>query len=266
MNLLANSLKYTFSGYIAVTLTIEESDYRGGAPRGTIAKLTVNDSGKGISQQFLRERIFQAFTQENELNPGTGLGLNLVKKVVTALKGDIHIESEKGAFTNVTVTVPLVPVATPPDTLDQLLLSSLCSRMKGLTLHMVGFDATVEHETEAEAARRCASSSSKAHQLFKDSLQRLCKDTLEMNVISTRNIQEVERHEIKPDLCLVHPAITSNGHLGVLKILDQMNADPFKQSAPPVPIVFLCDKSSTAVALETATSRSERSIQYLALP
>lgn len=189
-----------------------------------------------------------------------------MKKIVSAFKGDIEIASEKDAYTNVTVTIPLTPAATPQDTVDQLMLSSLSSRMKGLTLHMVGFDASNVGETQAEADARPTTSSTKALSLFKASILHLCKNTLQMNVISTRNIQEVEQHETKPDLCLVHPAITSFGHSSVMKILDQMNGDPFKQTGPPVPIVFLCDRSSTAVALETATSRSGRSVQYLSLP
>jgi len=266
MNLIANSLKYTSTGYIAVTLTVTQGEDRGRRPRRSHAKLTVNDSGKGISAQFLRDRIYQPFTQESDLNPGTGLGLSLVKKIVNALRGEIDITSEKGSYTNVTVTIPLNPVETPADTVEQLMLSSLSSRMRGLTLHMVGFDATIEDETQAAADAKPKSSATKAQQLFKESLLRLCTDTLRMNVISTRNIQEVERHPEKPDLCIVHPAITNNGHSGVMKILDQMNGDPFKQSGPLVPIVFLCDQSSTAVALETATGRSGRSVQYLALP
>lgn len=39
---------------------------------GKLFQLIVRDTGKGISSQYLRNRLFTPFAQENSLAPGTG--------------------------------------------------------------------------------------------------------------------------------------------------------------------------------------------------
>ncbi|KFY99255.1 hypothetical protein V500_01427 [Pseudogymnoascus sp. VKM F-4518 (FW-2643)] len=87
MNLLGNALKYTSRGYVV---------------------LTVTDTGKGISSEFLRSKVFTPFAQENSLSSGTGLGLSIVRSIVAVLEGDITIDSELGRGTQVRVTLPLL--------------------------------------------------------------------------------------------------------------------------------------------------------------
>lgn len=62
MNLVGNSLKYTSAGFINISLT---SDF-------DQVVLRVSDSGKGISSEFLKSKLFSAFSQESSLAPGTG--------------------------------------------------------------------------------------------------------------------------------------------------------------------------------------------------
>jgi signal transduction histidine kinase len=77
MNLVGNSLKYTGSGFIQIDLSLfptrESSDSRKqqhSSIRDVVLK--VSDSGKGISRDFLRNKLFSAFSQESVLAPGTG--------------------------------------------------------------------------------------------------------------------------------------------------------------------------------------------------
>ncbi|KAK0121706.1 hypothetical protein ONS95_009991 [Cadophora gregata] len=114
MNLLGNALKYTSHGYVKITLTVTDmenfhSDSTGsdGVPRAMIS-LTVQDTGRGISPEFLRSKLFMPFAQENSLSSGTGLGLSIVRKIVSLLEGDITIDSEVGRGTRVRVTLPLL--------------------------------------------------------------------------------------------------------------------------------------------------------------
>ncbi|GAB7355615.1 hypothetical protein MBLNU459_g6339t3 [Dothideomycetes sp. NU459] len=101
MNLVGNSLKYTDAGSITVKL---ESSVLSGAEDQSQVVLTVKDTGRGMSQDFLQSHIFSPFVQENPLNPGTGLGLSIVKQIVTGLGGIISVESEKGQGTEIRVT------------------------------------------------------------------------------------------------------------------------------------------------------------------
>jgi signal transduction histidine kinase len=63
MNLFGNALKYTETGYISVSLRVNEGSIAAGVPE-TVA-LTITDSGQGMSADFLANKAFQAFSQEN---------------------------------------------------------------------------------------------------------------------------------------------------------------------------------------------------------
>lgn len=104
MNLLGNSLKYTSHGY--VRLQLEATDIEPLAQSGSselvprcLVVLTVTDTGKGISSEFLRSKLFTPFAQENSLSSGTGLGLSIVRSIVALLEGEISIKSELGRGT-----------------------------------------------------------------------------------------------------------------------------------------------------------------------
>jgi signal transduction histidine kinase/CheY-like chemotaxis protein len=103
MNLVGNSLKYTESGVIEVTLTtvptIDES-------QGTDICFSVRDTGIGISHDYLRYHLFTSFSQENAMMPGTGLGLSIVKQLVQRLGGKIEVNSQKNIGTLIEVRVP----------------------------------------------------------------------------------------------------------------------------------------------------------------
>ena len=84
MNLLSNSLKFTNSGYIMLSIEMIGSHL--------IAKVT--DTGSGIPLPFLYqifEPFFQAQTQGSQR--GTGLGLSIVKQLLHEMEGDISVES-----------------------------------------------------------------------------------------------------------------------------------------------------------------------------
>lgn len=55
----------------------------------------------------MRTKLYTPFAQENSIAPGTGLGLSLVKSMVTMLNGEINIQSTLGVGTEVTVTFPM---------------------------------------------------------------------------------------------------------------------------------------------------------------
>ncbi|KAH1446182.1 hypothetical protein KXX58_006274 [Aspergillus fumigatus] len=78
---------------------------------------TQPDTGKGISEAFLRGRLFTPFAQEDTLAVGTGLGLSIVRSLVKALNGTINVHSRPGKGTTVKVSLPLTRPA-PEDSLE----------------------------------------------------------------------------------------------------------------------------------------------------
>jgi signal transduction histidine kinase len=100
-NLLENARKFTAQGRVTVRFT-EQDD-------GTV-QFVVSDTGIGIAKESL-SKIFDLFYQ---VDPATkehasaGMGLNIVKRLVAALSGEIEVSSEAGTGTSFCVTLPKV--------------------------------------------------------------------------------------------------------------------------------------------------------------
>ncbi len=69
------------------------------------ARIDITDSGNGISEENLN-RIFDPFFTTKPVGQGTGMGLDIVKKIVDRHKGDIQVTSTPGK-TTFTVCLPL---------------------------------------------------------------------------------------------------------------------------------------------------------------
>ena len=99
-NLLANAVKFTPRGG-RITLRLEEES-------GS-AKLTVQDSGKGIAPEFL-PHVFERFSQANSTasraEGGLGLGLALARQLIELHGGEIAVHSD-GLTRGATFTVIL---------------------------------------------------------------------------------------------------------------------------------------------------------------
>ncbi|PYH44094.1 hybrid sensor histidine kinase/response regulator [Aspergillus saccharolyticus JOP 1030-1] len=111
MNLVGNALKYTEAGQVSLAMEVVEVAPRkagaNGYKPGETLMLTVSDTGKGISEEFLRNRLYTPFAQEDPLAVGTGLGLSIVRSLVKSLEGNITFHSSAGQGTTVKVSIPL---------------------------------------------------------------------------------------------------------------------------------------------------------------
>jgi signal transduction histidine kinase len=111
MNIFGNAMKYTENGHIKVRLETVQATEKATGTRsntsGELVVLTVSDTGKGISEDFLRARLYTPFAQEDTLAVGTGLGLSIVRSIVRSLGGHIGIRSQAGEGTTVQVSLPL---------------------------------------------------------------------------------------------------------------------------------------------------------------
>ena len=111
MNLFGNALKYTHAGCITISLRASRPLQTVVGPRSTMVEFQVVDTGRGISQEYLKNRLYTPFAQEDSLSVGTGLGLSIVRGVVSALGGSMDIKSQAGAGTTVTVLTPVEAAA-----------------------------------------------------------------------------------------------------------------------------------------------------------
>lgn len=104
INLVSNSLKFTTNGTVSITtkLVKKESNL-------VYISFTISDTGVGIPLEY-QDKIFDKFVQINRKEDdyqGTGLGLTIVKKLVTLFKGTISLKSEENIGTSVAFTIPL---------------------------------------------------------------------------------------------------------------------------------------------------------------
>jgi signal transduction histidine kinase len=72
--------------------------------RGSSVAIAVSDTGRGMPPEE-RRRIFDPFYSRK--SAGTGLGLTLARRIVTAHGGQIEVESTPGRGTCLTILLPL---------------------------------------------------------------------------------------------------------------------------------------------------------------
>ncbi|MDD3222838.1 MAG: ATP-binding protein [Lachnospiraceae bacterium] len=114
INILSNALKYTEpGGKILVELSEEPTP---GKPECARYIYKVSDTGIGMSPEFV-DTVFERFTRavDTRINSvqGTGLGMAIVKQLVTILGGTIQVESELNVGSVFTVTLDF-PIAQTP--------------------------------------------------------------------------------------------------------------------------------------------------------
>ncbi|MCG7406664.1 HAMP domain-containing histidine kinase [Paenibacillus sp. ACRRX] len=100
-NLVANAVKYNKPGGKVELLTSTEHEY---------LTLTVSDQGVGIPEHEI-DLIFEPFYRVDKSRSraiaGTGLGLALVKSIITKHHGTIKVQSIEGIGTTMQVTLPI---------------------------------------------------------------------------------------------------------------------------------------------------------------
>ena len=104
LNILNNAVKYTEKGYVILNIHgnfIDDSTIN--------FIIEVKDSGRGIKEEDI-ERLFADFsqfdTEKNKGIEGVGLGLAITHNIVTAMGGDIGVQSVYGEGSTFTITIP----------------------------------------------------------------------------------------------------------------------------------------------------------------
>ncbi len=107
-NLLSNAFKFTEEGdevYVGVRQFEEKTCSQ--------FQFIVRDTGIGMSEEFLPQ-LFEPYARETQFSSrqitGTGLGMPIVKNLVTQMSGQIHVQSKLQEGTTFTITVPFTVV------------------------------------------------------------------------------------------------------------------------------------------------------------
>lgn len=106
MNLFTNSIKYNKPGgsiYMRMRTLEQTADT-------LTCEFQIRDTGIGMSEDFVKNRLFVPFVQAGQ-SPrssyvGTGLGMPIVKAIVEKMNGSITVESEPGKGSCFTVVLP----------------------------------------------------------------------------------------------------------------------------------------------------------------
>ncbi len=102
LNLVGNAIKFTVRGSVHIRLSCPDEKHWA---------MEVRDSGMGIPETELA-RIFEPFKQVDDSitrkQAGFGLGLSIVKQLVSLMDGDIAVNSKMGVGSVFTVTLPIV--------------------------------------------------------------------------------------------------------------------------------------------------------------
>jgi signal transduction histidine kinase len=95
-----------------ITNAFQAMDGRGGElvlstrSIGDSVEVKVSDDGMGIPRKYLNQ-IFDPFFTTKKPGEGTGLGLNIVYRIVTKYEGTINVESEEQVGTTFTIRFPI---------------------------------------------------------------------------------------------------------------------------------------------------------------
>lgn len=116
-NLVSNAMKFTSEGdRLSVTLRQMDEGKRNNY------LFVVEDTGAGMSEEFL-PKLFDPYERETRFGAkdvmGTGLGMPIVKNLVTRMGGQIAVSSTLGRGTTFSVTIPFDASEAPPPEPEQ---------------------------------------------------------------------------------------------------------------------------------------------------
>ncbi len=128
-NLLSNAVKFTPNGVIHVILTLAGED--GPKPRLVLA---VKDTGIGMTEEQ-QSRIFEAYAQaDSSISSrfgGTGLGMNIAKRIIEMMGGSITVKSEMGKGTIFALSLPVEiekKVVAKPETAEDSIVDHIFTK------------------------------------------------------------------------------------------------------------------------------------------
>jgi signal transduction histidine kinase len=71
-----------------------------------LAVVNISDTGIGMDDTFIRERLFRPFESTKGVD-GMGIGAYQAREYLGQINGRLHVESEPGQGTRVTIVLPI---------------------------------------------------------------------------------------------------------------------------------------------------------------
>lgn len=110
LNIISNAVKYTEVGSVTFAATWIQNERKG-------LEIYVKDTGMGMKKEE-QEKLFDKFarldTKKNSTTEGTGLGMSIVKYLISAMNGTIKVDSEYGKGTSIALFIPQEVVDATP--------------------------------------------------------------------------------------------------------------------------------------------------------
>ena len=254
-NLLSNAFKFTDPQLGQVWIRLRVLD--------TTVELQVEDNGVGIPQDQL-DRIFGRFARVSSTSStkieGTGIGLALVKEIITAHEGTITVESEVGQGTTFTMHLPQGDVESGTVSLTSGDDDDMIDMLHRLAQRP---DPNAPARTSTPEPRAMPGPDAPTVLVVEDNddlrgyLSRLLGE--EMHVVTAPNGEEglKEAKRILPALVLsdaMMPRMTGR------ELLAAMRADPDLRATP---VIFLTAAASTEARVESLSAGAD---DYLTKP
>ncbi|KAK5730030.1 hypothetical protein LTR17_011433 [Elasticomyces elasticus] len=241
INLVSNALKYTSEGYIRISLKAVPIP---GKRKRFNAVFTVQDSGRGMSREFLTNHFFKPFSQEDVLMEGTGLGMSLVAKIVRAMSGKVDVQSEKGCGTTMTVVVP-VDVGRPSKARKSL--SAGAEALGGCSVGILGF-GDARAGVEATNATR--------HELARTKLLQSIRLGCEQLGLDVRQTTD----DVLPEADVY---IIAEADLSIYAQSKQLNTVGGTRSGLEKPLVIVCNSAISVRQLRASSAAAGFSTEHL---
>lgn len=132
LNVLGNALKFTKAGSVRIALSEVAASPFAAASNLRTVQFLVEDTGIGMSPEFLRAGAFVPFRQEDPFAVGTGLGLSICEQIIHRMGGTIDVVSVLHRGTSVRIVLPLELLVSSPVTNSSSAQSKFASRSKAI--------------------------------------------------------------------------------------------------------------------------------------
>ncbi|PWN52559.1 hypothetical protein IE53DRAFT_273410 [Violaceomyces palustris] len=137
--LISNALRFTTEGFVEISLApaiasprdedVENQLDAEEPPKASknFIELVIEDSGEGMTEEFLSDHLFEPFVKADAFKSGAGLSMTLCSSLVRNMGGAMHVSSDKGRGTIVNVKIPVETLPetiinpAPPSQSDQLI-------------------------------------------------------------------------------------------------------------------------------------------------
>ena len=195
-------------GILEITLTDVEldSDFCSSHPEilpGAYQKLTVSDSGHGMTHEVMR-RVFDPFFTTKETGEGTGLGLSVVHGIVKDCGGTITVYSEPDKGTTFNFYFPIIECKTEEKPGEYNIIPTGSERILMVDDEKTIIDLSKKNLTSLGYAVEVRNSSIEALELFKtmpDKFDLVITDMTMPQMTGDKLAQELIK--IRPDIPIV---------------------------------------------------------------